>query len=259
MPSRGQPWKEGGLVDETVTSADIMPETITLEDLEPSLQATAGSGGHVIEDNGTPLTDRPTLNFVGAGVVASDDGEKTVVTIAGGNGQVEIKNFFQIFFQDAGPFVTTAPTTPEEEIAKWKFSGFPIITSGSKLQLSFLTGGLQCDLNDDSGGGGSAQIQVQESQDNGVTDSWGDFAWSGSGSAIPPAVVTIADREFLQQRTSGSGSELWIRLSINKAGSATEATFTNIFLDLWVNMPDGVTVEQVFPRKEEFTVDARIV
>jgi len=86
MPSRGQPWKEGGLVDETVTSADIKEGTIQLTDLESSLQATAGSGGHAIEDEGTPLTDRLTLNFVGAGVVASDDGEKTVVTISGGSG-----------------------------------------------------------------------------------------------------------------------------------------------------------------------------
>ncbi len=84
MPGRGQPWKEGGLVDDTVTSEDIKEGTIQLADLESSLQATAGSGGHVIEDEGTPLTDRPTLNFVGEGVVASDDGEKTVVTIPGG-------------------------------------------------------------------------------------------------------------------------------------------------------------------------------
>jgi hypothetical protein len=101
MPGRGQPWKVGGLVDDTVTSEDIKEGTIALSDLESSLQATAGSGGHAIEDEGTPLTDRPTLNFVGSGVVASDDGEKTVVTVAGGGGYDEI--------QDEGTPLTQRP------------------------------------------------------------------------------------------------------------------------------------------------------
>lgn len=43
-----------------------------------------GGGGHVIEEEGTPLTQRADLNFVGAGVTATDAGGKTVVTIPGG-------------------------------------------------------------------------------------------------------------------------------------------------------------------------------
>jgi hypothetical protein len=43
-----------------------------------------GSGYNLVEDEGTPLTARTTINFVGAGVTASDDGSETVVTIAGG-------------------------------------------------------------------------------------------------------------------------------------------------------------------------------
>ena len=42
---------------------------------------SGGSGGHVIEDEGTPLTQRANLNFVGAGVTVTDVGEKTTVTI----------------------------------------------------------------------------------------------------------------------------------------------------------------------------------
>lgn len=42
-----------------------------------------GGGGHVIEDEGTPLTQRTKLNFVGAGVTVTDDSgdDATVVTI----------------------------------------------------------------------------------------------------------------------------------------------------------------------------------
>lgn len=50
--------------------------------------ATPGGGGHVIEDEGTPLTQRTKLNFVGAGVTVTDDSgdDASVVTIAGGGG-----------------------------------------------------------------------------------------------------------------------------------------------------------------------------
>jgi hypothetical protein len=40
-----------------------------------------GGGGHTIEDEGTPLTARPSLNFVGVNVSVADSGGKTVVTI----------------------------------------------------------------------------------------------------------------------------------------------------------------------------------
>jgi hypothetical protein len=39
------------------------------------------SSGHVIENEGTPLTQRANINFTGAGVTASDVGGKTVVDI----------------------------------------------------------------------------------------------------------------------------------------------------------------------------------
>jgi hypothetical protein len=41
-------------------------------------------GYNTIEDEGTPLTQRSTINFVGSGVTAADSGGKTVVTIASG-------------------------------------------------------------------------------------------------------------------------------------------------------------------------------
>jgi hypothetical protein len=40
-----------------------------------------------VEDEGTPVTQRSTMNFVGAGVSVADTGSKTTVTIAGGAGE----------------------------------------------------------------------------------------------------------------------------------------------------------------------------
>lgn len=48
-------------------------------------KALATAGAHIIQDEGTPLTARANLNFIGAGVVATDNGgtNATDVTIAG--------------------------------------------------------------------------------------------------------------------------------------------------------------------------------
>lgn len=48
--------------------------------------AAAGSAYSTVEDEGTPLTQRTAMNFVGAGVTAADAGGKTVITIPGGGG-----------------------------------------------------------------------------------------------------------------------------------------------------------------------------
>lgn len=47
-------------------------------------QPTEQAPGHIIEDEGTPVTQRATLNFTGAGVAVADTGGKTTVTIDGG-------------------------------------------------------------------------------------------------------------------------------------------------------------------------------
>lgn len=49
-----------------------------------------GGGGHTIEDEGTPLTQRTKLNFTGAGVIATDNAgtDSTDITIPGGGGMI---------------------------------------------------------------------------------------------------------------------------------------------------------------------------
>lgn len=50
------------------------------------LEKSGSGGGHAIEDEGTPVTQRATMNFTGAGVSVADSGGKTVVNIPGGGG-----------------------------------------------------------------------------------------------------------------------------------------------------------------------------
>jgi len=91
MPGRGQPWKGVGFgVPDRIGTGAIADGSITEADLDSNVTSKLNSGGgHQIQDEGSPLTDRSELNFVGAGVVASDDGEKTVVTISGGGHVIE--------------------------------------------------------------------------------------------------------------------------------------------------------------------------
>ena len=52
------------------------------------VQPGGGSAGgySTIEDEGTPLTQRSTVNFTGASIACADSGGVTVCTISGGGG-----------------------------------------------------------------------------------------------------------------------------------------------------------------------------
>ncbi len=63
--------------------------TFTVTDDKITINSSgSGSGGHIIQDEGTPLTARANLNFVGTNVTVTDDvgNDATVVTISGGSG-----------------------------------------------------------------------------------------------------------------------------------------------------------------------------
>jgi len=51
-----------------------------------TIYSGSGGGYDTVEDEGTPLTQRTTINFTGAGVTASDVGGETEVNIPGGGG-----------------------------------------------------------------------------------------------------------------------------------------------------------------------------
>ena len=50
-------------------------------------------GGHVIEDEGTPVAQRANLNFIGAGVTVTDNDPDTDVTIPGGASVIGTQQF----------------------------------------------------------------------------------------------------------------------------------------------------------------------
>ncbi len=88
MPGRGTPWRGVGKgVGDRIGSEDIKDLSISEADLDSALASKVNSEGHEILDEGSPLAQRGRLDFVGAGVVATDGEEDTTtVTIAGGGG-----------------------------------------------------------------------------------------------------------------------------------------------------------------------------
>lgn len=79
----------------------------------------SGSGGHIIEDEGSPLAQRATLNFIGSGVTVTDGGGKSVVTIPGGGAGSYGKNLKVV----VNPLDKTVPLsfTPisNSEVVSW--------------------------------------------------------------------------------------------------------------------------------------------
>ena len=84
-------------------------ESILMPDLVAQIRDSIGSGGHVIENEGVPLVQRDTLNFIGLGVDVTDSGGKTVVDIESNRLNIEDTEY-SIKPTNQEP---TQPTQPE--------------------------------------------------------------------------------------------------------------------------------------------------
>lgn len=79
---------------------------------------TGGGGGHVIEDEGVGLPQRAVMNFVGAGVTASDVGGKTLITIPGGGAGSFAKDLFTVVNPlDKNLVLANTPIANSENVA----------------------------------------------------------------------------------------------------------------------------------------------
>lgn len=81
-----QPVRIGASVASIRALTDVNLDGLTQDAKGNYILGSGSGGGHTIEDEGTPLPQRTSLNFTGDGVTVSDSGGKTVVTIPGGGG-----------------------------------------------------------------------------------------------------------------------------------------------------------------------------
>lgn len=80
------------IIDEDNMASDSSIHVPTQQSVKAYVDAAAASGGHTIEDEDTPLTQRTKLNFVGGGVTVTDDAgdDASVVTIPGLTGAQDL-------------------------------------------------------------------------------------------------------------------------------------------------------------------------
>lgn len=71
----------GGKTVVTIGGADPFEAIALGGGQAPRLARSARIPGHVVEDEGTPLTQRGTINFTGGGVTVTDSGGKTTVDV----------------------------------------------------------------------------------------------------------------------------------------------------------------------------------
>jgi hypothetical protein len=92
-----------------------------------------------VEDEGTPVTQRGTINFVGAGVSVADDAGKTKVTIAGGAGEA---------FPVGAVFIAVVSTNPGTLLGYGTWSAF----GAGKVLIGIDSGDTDFDTVEETGG-----------------------------------------------------------------------------------------------------------
>jgi hypothetical protein len=90
IESGGYPDSFLSLTDTPNTYAGSIGKAVVVNATATGLEfaTISGGAGHTIQYNGTPLAARASMNFVGSGVIVTDDSinDATVITIAGGSG-----------------------------------------------------------------------------------------------------------------------------------------------------------------------------
>jgi len=138
-------------------STVFVPDPILPQQAASKAYVDAGGGsGHVIEDEGTPLTNRAALNFIGAGVTATDNAgtDATDVTIPVSPNSVN--------FTDRIPLVME---TPEGVIGYADYRA--LATAGAKVSGMVLPDGasvssinFKCNVPNDLAGTPAASIKL---------------------------------------------------------------------------------------------------
>lgn len=177
-----------------------------------------GSGYNTIQDEGSSLTQRNTINFTGSGMSCVDDGSsKTVCTVTTGVASA----YDQL--QEEGSNIT------QRSALNFVGSGFTVADTGSKSELT-----LDGDLNglaDNSTNGIIARTATNTFTGRTITGpANGVSVTNGDGVSGNPTIALTNDLSAIEGLASTgiavrSASDTWVQRSV--AGTTNEITVTN--------------------------------
>lgn len=201
--------------------------------------ATPASGGTSlsVQDEGSALTQRSIINFVGAGVTATDDGSsKTTITIPGGSGSVAdatttSKGIIQLANHLGGiataPTVTPDTTTQRLEIAR---AGTQVgsarkrlnFVEGSNVTISATDSGTEIDVTINAAGGSGSPPDA-------TTTSKGVVQLAGhlGGTAAAPTVTDNTSNQKVQVAQAGTVIGTRKQINLIQGANVTLTTADN--------------------------------
>jgi len=176
------------------------------------------SGGHIIEDEGTPLTQRDTLNFVGTGVTVTDDSvnDKTVVTISS-------PTTWSVF-DDTN--VTVSNTTTETAVISQAIPANTLVANGQAVDFS-----ARATYLNNSGTNRSITFRFKIGGVTVYQDNTGNLA----------TTATIRDVTFVGRiiRMTATTAKVIVDINVSNGAQADVGVFSLAATSIRVNVPVG--------------------
>lgn len=165
----------GVVVDADVNAAAAIAQS-KISGLTTSLAAKQDT--LTVQDEGSSLTNRSTINFTGAGVTATDAGGKTVVTIPGGGG-----------------------SAPAVQSVSYAASITPDASAGDTVSVGALTGNLTVNAPTNGVAGQLLRFILRQDSTGGRTVTW-NAAFLTPGLQIAPGPSKVTVVEFVYDGTN---------------------------------------------------------
>lgn len=176
----------------------------------PVVGAALGSSYSTVEDEGNPLPQQTILNFVGAGVTATDAGTSTTVTIPGGSGGT-VTTVSVVTANGVSGSVANPTTTPAITLTLGAITPASVAAVGT-VTGSNLSGTNTGDQTNITGNAGTATALQTARNINGV-------AFDGTASITVPAAAGTLTGATLAAGVTAS--------SLTSVGTLTNLTVTN--------------------------------
>lgn len=235
---------ESGAIDEptfrTIVGSDVFNAldegsniTLTLVGDKVVIAASGSTGYTTIEDEGTPLTQRDTINFVGAGIVASDDsgGARTQVTLdATLNALASFSATGIMVSQGSDTFVGREIAGTPSQVTVANGNGIPgDITIGldSGINVNLLADGSVSNTEFQYLDGTSSNIQAQIDQKQPLSSTLNALASSLSGTGY---VVQTGPNAFAERTLQGASNRLTITNPAGIAGDSVLDVGTDVLV-----------------------------